>query len=298
LAAAAVAEAYSVLARKVLEPEAKRFTASHAGALAIYLARKSDNPDDFLRAYAFYRLALNERLPDTAAEAFGLAGDTALRLAKLLISDDRDDDAEGFLQDAIAHFSDALRAFANPDIETSDTFREVVAHSKLGECVLRLNAINGDVSLLGKAIDSFEQSKQLGNDAAALIGLLGDAFYRRGRYNTDIADLRRCAQLKEEARRGRDASRENLSVSARVHFHIAELTGETLQYREGLILLGQTLRLDPDWPWPLFQMVELAQVLAPSMRKEIASGLSTELLPTRLQTAFQLRTQMCSSMKR
>ncbi|MCI0626135.1 MAG: aminoglycoside phosphotransferase family protein [Acidobacteria bacterium] len=288
LAADFVAEADSVLATHELEPGARQFTASHAGGLALYVARKTGSPDDFLRAYAFYRVALEERLPDTAAETFGLAGDTALRLAKLLIADNRDDDAEGYLQDAIANFSDALLAFANPDIETSDTFKEVVTHSKLGECALRLNALNGGLSLVDKAIESFEKSKQLGNDSAALVGLLGDAFYRRGRYNADIADLRRCVDLKKAARSGSEANRENLSVSARVHFQIGELTGETGQYREGLILLGETLRCDPDWPWPLFQMLELAQILSRSLREEIVAGLSNDTLPSRIQTAFEI----------
>lgn len=287
LVADVVAEGESVLAREELEPGARRFTASHAGGLALYQARTSGSPGDFKRAYAFYRVALSDHLPDTAAETFGLAGDTALRLGKLLISEDQDEEAEGFLQDAIIHFSDALRASADPGIETSDSFKEVVTHSKLGETALRLNALNGDPALLDTAIESFEQSKKLGNDSAALTGLLGDAFYRRGRYKTDVADLRRCVQLKEEARRGRDASRENLSVSARVHFQIAELTKEIPQYRAGLLLLGQTLELDPDWPWPLFQMVELAQILPPITREEIVSGLASDVFPARLQAAFK-----------
>jgi tetratricopeptide (TPR) repeat protein len=288
LAADVVDEADSVLAKGDLELGAKQFTASHAGTLALHLAKQSNSPEDYLRAYAFYRVVLSERTPDIAPEALGLAGDTALRVAKLYLSRGNDDEAESFLQDAVAHYSDAITAATNPASKKSGAFKEREAFSKLGECALRLNALNGDLTLLDKAIESFEQSKKLGNDSGELVGLLGDAFYRRGRSRTDVVDLRHCIECKAAARKGGEPKRENLSVSARVHFQIGDLTGETAEYRQGITLLGQTLRVAPDWPWPLFQMEEVARILPQPVREEIVSKMSDEDLPSKLGTAFKI----------
>jgi tetratricopeptide (TPR) repeat protein len=144
------------------------------------------------------------------------------------------------------------------------------------------------LTLLDKAIESFQQSKQLGNDSAELVGLLGDAFYRRGRFRADVADLKRCVECKATARKGGEPKRENLSVSARVHFQIGDLTGEKTEYRQGITLLGQTLSVAPDWPWPLFQMEEIARILPQAVREEIVSMMSDADLPSKLQTAFKI----------
>ncbi|MGC3990805.1 MAG: hypothetical protein QM796_14215 [Chthoniobacteraceae bacterium] len=124
LAADVVAEADSVLATGDLELGAKQFIASHAGGLALYLAKKSNNPEDYLHAYAFYLVVLSERTPEVAPETLGLAGDTALRIAKVYLARGNDDEAESFLQDAVTHYTDALALAATPSSKKSEAFRK------------------------------------------------------------------------------------------------------------------------------------------------------------------------------
>jgi tetratricopeptide (TPR) repeat protein len=283
LATQVVDEADSLLATEDLAFGAKQFTASHAGGLALYLAKESNKLNDYLRAYTFYRFALCDRTTAIAPETLGLAGDTALRIAKTYLSGGNDNEAESFFRDAVAHYRDALAAASATTGNKSAAFKERESFSKLGECLLRLNTLNSELPLLNEAIESFEQSKRLGNDSAELAGLLGDAFYRRGRALQNEKDLMRCVTFKEEARQKGNNSRENLSVSARVHFQLAELTGDPYEYRRGLELLVQGFSRDGLWPWPAFQFAEIIERLSKDFRQDFATLLSIE---SHLKAAF------------
>jgi hypothetical protein len=171
----------------------------------------------------------------------------------------------------------------------SEVFQPVVSHSKLGEAALRLNGLNGGSQWLEVAIAEFEKSLELGNTSPELKGLLADVYLRRGRLRHDLGDLERCVALKQEARIAGRVSRENLSVSARVHFQLGIAKSDPIHFRESVFLLGQALLADPDWPWPAFQLAEITQSPAIASPLEILASLPGDVLPPELIQAFGQR---------
>lgn len=279
-----IAEGNAVLASEIHTVDEKAHLTAYAGALALQYARTAVHPAYFATAYRFYRHTLDGDSALISPETFGLAGDAALQTAKYLGSEGLADQAIEYLEDAKKHFQKAIEAATTG--ESSEHFRLTVAHSKLGETLFRLDGYFGTPSILEEAISHFEESHRLGNHDPSLMGLLADCHYRRGRLSNSVSDLMRCVKLKELARDAGHFQRENFSVSARVHFLLGGLTGNTMEYQTGMTLLNRVLEDHADWPWPFFQLLEFVDTLRNFDRILLLKQISEELSSPELRRAF------------
>lgn len=132
--------------------------------------------------------------------------------------------------------------------------------SRIGECHLRLHGITGTDEHADLALDHFARSRRHGNDSPNLLGLVGDVYYRRGRERRNAADLRLAVDLKAAARAQGSLSRENWSVSCAAHRMLFTLSRAREDLGHAIACADEATGLAPAWPWPLFQLAELASL--------------------------------------
>lgn len=138
--------------------------------------------------------------------------------------------------------------------------RRAGLESRIGECHMRLHGIIGTGEHADRALDHFARSRRHGNDSPNLLGLVGDVYYRRGRDRRNAADLRLAIELKSAARAQGSLSRENWSMSCAAHQMLFTLSGAQEDLGHAIACADEATRMAPDWPWPLFQLAELASL--------------------------------------
>jgi len=243
-----------------LTATARRRIAGHAALLGWFLVRRSDHLEQLRRVIQLYRLSFAAMDDPASIDALSNAGAAALTLAKkLLHGDDADaEEAAGLLADAVSWLTTALqRATANPALARED-FNPMIVHSRLGEATLRFYPVTGDVTLLDTAIENLQTARDLGQDAAQLIGLLGDSYYRRGSRRKDCRDLEEALTLKDEAYQVGEPTRENRSVAAATALRMFQLSNDRELLDQAALRALEATSCDPTWPWPILQLAELA----------------------------------------
>ncbi|MFG2373796.1 hypothetical protein ACGFY9_20260 [Streptomyces sp. NPDC048504] len=141
--------------------------------------------------------------------------------------------------------------------------RRAGLESRIGECHMRLHGITGTDDHADLALDHFARSRRRGNDSPNLLGLVGDVYYRKGRDRRNATDLRLAVELKSAARELGSLSRENWSVSCAAHQMLFTLSRAEQDLGHAIACADEATRLTPDWPWPLFQLAELASLPQP-----------------------------------
>ncbi|MFG2458223.1 hypothetical protein ACGFWE_14285 [Streptomyces sp. NPDC048523] len=138
--------------------------------------------------------------------------------------------------------------------------RRAGLESRIGECHMRLHGITGRDEHADRALDHFARSRRHGNDSPNLLGLVGDVYYRKGRDRRNAADLRLAVELKSAARAQGALSRENWSVSCAAHRMLFTLSRAREDLGHAIACADEATRMAPAWPWPLFQLAELASL--------------------------------------
>ncbi|WP_427922365.1 hypothetical protein [Streptomyces sp. cg40] len=141
--------------------------------------------------------------------------------------------------------------------------RRAGLESRIGECHMRLHGITGTDEHADRALDHFARSRRRGNDSPNLLGLVGDVYYRKGRDRRNATDLRLAVELKSAARAQGSLSRENWSVSCAAHQMLFTLSRAEEDLGHAIAYADEATRLAPGWPWPLFQLAELASLPQP-----------------------------------
>ena len=281
---AAVAMCESMIAEESIDEH----SALLLGAAADLSSRLDSGPPSDL-TLDLYRIAI-ERQSKPNAAFLSQAADSALQAGKERSGAGRAADAVAFYEDAVKRQEWALRAAGEEGEATSANFQPVVAHSKCGEAYLRLRAGSAGSSAAVKgAIFHLEEARRLGNETPQLLGLLGDAYYRRGYHERRREDLERALELKLSARSGGHASRENFSLVGRLYHRLYELTGDPqllAQAIEQAIAAWRHRSADAQepWPWPLFQLAEYTRS---SARQSAVERLPAELAADPLVDMFR-----------
>ncbi len=284
-----------------LTATARRRIAGHAALLGWFLARRSDHLEQLRRVIQLYRLSFTAMEDPASVDSLSNAGAAALALAKKLLSgDDADaEEAAGLLADAVSWLTTALqRATANPALARED-FNPKIVHSRLGEAALRSYPVTWDAALLDTAIENLQIARDLGQDAAQLIGLLGDSYYRRGSRHKDYRDLEEALTLKDEAYQVGEPTRENRSVAAATAVRMFRLSNDHELLTQAALRALEATLCDPAWPWPVLQLAELAansellnpDVLSAAEPRELASQVLSGQRPALLQRAAALSVQ-------
>lgn len=262
-----------------LSQPGRRHAAGHAALVARLLARSDEQaaPAVLDRALTSYRAsfgAVNE-------PAYADAGACALGPARILTSgDDADaEEAVGLLHEAVDWLEKAWAKAQEPSSSVRRDFDPVVVHSRLGEAALRSYALTPTGSMLETAIKNLEASMTLEasteeaaelarpkRDRTAIIGHLGDAYYRRGTKNRDAEDLERALALKEETYPDGNQARENRSLAAAAAERLHRITADNTQLTRSAGYALQASTCDPAWPWPMLQLADLARQHEPSTR--------------------------------
>ena len=276
--------AESVAYNPAIDEAPRAFAAAH-GASLLHLISRAKGTDSLLpRAHQLFSHALamsNEGPP----EWWGFAGEVALRLAKTRLAAGSDAEAIHYLEDASVWFSAGIQSARGLEgEETSFRFRE--AYSKLGEAQVRLHGLTGIEAHAEAAMSALRESIALGNDTSQVFGLLADAYYRRGRARGSLDDLREARSLKARARQAVSdvtsegaAWRENLSVSAAISLRIFRLTNDPADLVDAVIMARDATRADASWPWPLFQLGDLAsEVRSTTLRSVLEVQAGDELV--------------------
>jgi tetratricopeptide (TPR) repeat protein len=270
---AAAAQMKRLMARPHCVGPVRGFAASYAAGTLMRLGDYLEL-SELREACCLYTEAVELSEGPLAPELLGLAADVKLKLAKVLLaSNSALEEPRGLLEDACVGFGWAIERSEN----ASAQFQAQVAHSKLGEALLRLNSLTGQAALAEQARDHLERSRQLGNDAPELLGLLGDCYYRLGRSQRRIDHLRRAAELKIEARRAAESSashdvslRENWSLTARILGEIWQFSGDIDALGGAIEAACSAHSVDPSWPWPLFQLASFARERSETLEAALA----------------------------
>jgi len=191
--------------------ESYRFGASHVSNILLTIATKLSDEHVVRVAYELSSSAVR-RGDGAAPELIALAGEASLVLGKRTLARGDETGALDLFLEAGVFFENAIQIARSNGCSEAFSFR--VAHSKAGEAYVRAHAFSGLEAHAVKAEHHLTSSRDLGNDAPELIGLLADIAYRRGSRNKNIADLMRALSLKENARIRGNNSRENRSVSS------------------------------------------------------------------------------------
>ena len=164
------------------------------------------------RTVGLYRAAIeNSRV--ISAELYSLAADVALQFGKEISKQGAAEEAALMFEDCVRWYEAAFEAVERDPEAVSAHFVPVVCHSKLGEAYLRMRSARaGAKACATKAINHLTQARRLGNNSAELLGLLGDAHYRRGYAAFDKNELWTAVELKLSAQESGHLSRENWSI--------------------------------------------------------------------------------------
>lgn len=265
------------LAHPELSQPARRHVAGHAALIARLLARSDEegSPAVLDRAVAFYRVSFGAVDEPASADAYADAGASALALAKILASGDEADaeEAAGLLHEAVDWLEKALAQAQTASPSLRRDFDPVIIHSRLGEAALRSYALTPSDSMLDAAIKNLDASLALEastaaeeaelarpeRDRTAVLGHLGDAYYRRGTRNLDAEDLEHALALKEETYTDVNRARENRSLAAAAAGRLHRITADDAQLTRSAGYALQACTCDPAWPWPVLQLADLAE---------------------------------------
>ena len=243
-----------------LTAAARRRIAGHAALLGWFLARPDNHVEQLRRVIQLYRLSFIAMEDPASVDSLSNAGAAALALAKKLLSGDDTDaeEAAGLLADAVSWLTTALkRANANPSLARRD-FEPKIVHSRLGEAALRSYPVTWDAVLLDTALEHLQSARNLGQDAAQLIGLLGDSYYRRQDAQQGLSRPRRGAQPQGRGIPSEEPTRENRSVAAATALRMFRLSNDHELLTQAALRALEAALCDPAWPWPILQLAELA----------------------------------------
>ncbi|TDE37758.1 hypothetical protein [Actinomadura sp. 6K520] len=255
--------------------DSRAWLASQLGWIAVRLLRvtgeasavydKDARSELLRRAYRYFSTAVEDSSAPSA-QLLGALARTSMLLGKECLAEGSDvSQGIEFLNEARACFEESIATESavdgeeNGQAQASEETAWMTA-SLLGETCLRLHAVLREPEYVDGAIEWLSRSIEQGNATPQAVGLLGDAYYRRGRdqYPLDSADLRTALAYKEEARRKGGLNRENLSVSAAVHEALWRRHGAPEDHSAAVHLAARAHLVDPAWPWPLLQLAELA----------------------------------------
>lgn len=258
-----------------LQPAGHRHVAGHAALIARMLARNEEEvvPAALDRALTLYRISFDAVDTPASADAYADAGACALELAKALaVGDDADsEDAGGLLREAVDWLEKSLAKSRNAPSVVRPNYDPVIVHSRLGEAALRSHSLQLAERMLELAIKNLEESLALESlngqgvdlrperDRTAILGHLGDAYYRRGTRNRDAEDLVRALALKEETYTDGNRARENRSLAAAAAERLHRITADDTQLTWSARCALQAATCDPAWPWPVLQLADLAR---------------------------------------
>ena len=247
--------------------EPLRFALSHAGGLLRIAAERLEREDLAGRAYALLQQAIAIDDSTGAPEMYGVAAQTAIWIARACLRRNQRRDAVGFMEDACDYLRESLVIAGIRG--ASDAFIPAVTHSVLGSTLVRLHGLTWRPEDLDQAIEHLLQARALGNETPELMGILGDAFFRRGRARGDVDDLQQALGLKDAARLAGSASPENWSVSAAASALLWNRTHDLWHFSRAMRFASEAAAVDPDWPWPIFQLAELAA--EPAEQRQVAA---------------------------
>ncbi|MEV8068834.1 hypothetical protein AB0P32_22355 [Streptomyces sp. NPDC085995] len=258
-----------------LSPPGRRHVAGHAALIARLLARSGEDtaPVALDRALTLYRISFDALDDPPAADACADAGACALARARTLAGggDAEAEEAAGLLREAVDWLEQALAKARRPTSAVRPDFDPVVVHSRLGEAALRSWSFTPTDRLLETAIGNLEKSLALEaadpqaaelrpeRDRTAVTGHLGDAYYRRGTRNRDADDLEHALALKEETYSAGNQARENRSLAAAAAERLYRITADAAQLTRSAVFALEAATCDPDWPWPVLQLADLAR---------------------------------------
>lgn len=243
-----------------LTPVGRRHIAGHAALLSWMLTRRSEDIDGLTRTVDLYRRSFESVEHHTSVDALSNAGTCALSLARQLLAGDEGDaeQAASLFTEATLWLGGALDLASRKPGLTRDNFDTVIAHSRCGEAAVRGYPITRRPELLDLAITHLEAARSAGQNAVELIGLLADAYYRRGTRDRSPDDLYRAVELKDDAFAVGNATRENRSVTAAVALRLRDLTHDDGQLTSAARRALQAAECDPSWPWAILQLSLIA----------------------------------------
>jgi tetratricopeptide (TPR) repeat protein len=271
---------------------ARRFAATYTAAVILRLGDLI-NEAELRRVCELYTAAVEGADELLAPETLALAADSKVKLAKMLLEfGDTAEESRLLFEDA----TELLETSISVADRASQAYDVRVAHSKLGEALLRLGSLSGDVRHARSAAQHLERSRSLGNDAPELHGLLGDCYYRVGRANSDISQLRRASDEKALARRGAAESsgnsvslRENWSITARIEEALWQHAGERASVAASIRATLRAHVSDTHWPWPIFQLASLHRSLGAEFDHSLCVSEEFEGSDPRLKAALEHR---------
>jgi tetratricopeptide (TPR) repeat protein len=233
-------------------------------------------PEALEDSVATYLQALSISSSHGDVELLSLYGNCCLSLAKNILANEHNNDrAIELLEEASDALATASEIAEAGDVLVSDAFKLVVTFSKAGEAQLRLCTLTGSAAYGLKAIHSFERAYELGNTAHELFGVLGDACYRVSRLLQDRDLLQQAVNYKRMAREAGSLSRENLSLSSRLALMQWEHSGDAKHLIEAITLAAQAHEASPTWPWPPFQLLEIADRAGDQFASHLQASAST-----------------------
>jgi hypothetical protein len=207
-------------------------------------------------AYDLYRKIITETPDEVLAPTLTAAGDIALQLGKRSARAGNPVSATHYFLDSVEWYEKGLAQTEKNPEQIIEGFLPVVCHSKLGEAYVRLQSVHPTADYPPLALRNLEIARSLGNTTPELLGIMADAHYRFGLFHKDGDALRRAHDLKRSAREAGHTSRENWSVSAsiagKMRFHDSDPKWGT----EAIHAAVEAYHVDPNWPWPLFQIAE------------------------------------------
>jgi hypothetical protein len=263
------------------EPKNFQFAAAGLGFIYSVLARNSREQYEngiisgaefeqfiigtLIKAYKWNTAAIECNPANATSQSFVDAGEASLRLARVYQAFDLIDEENssektiGFLMDAHKYYSEIISKI-NDSTSSFQNLAKDVSYSKLGEVCYRLYTLTWQPKFADEAISNFETSKRLGNESPAVVGLTGDVYYRRGRFNRNVTDLKVALEYKKEARELGTKGRENPSVCSATSLLLWELTNEIKFLTDAIIFACESIKADPNWSWSYFQLAEISRL--------------------------------------
>lgn len=186
-------------------------------------------------------------------------GEASLQLAKHIFNDEKMiDRSSELLEEAADAFTKAAQIVENDPKTVSEKFKLVVTYSKAGEAQLRLCMLAGSEADGRMAIKNFSKARDLGNNTHELLGLTGDCYYQIYKITRSKDLLEDVLYYKNLAREAGGHSRENFSLSARINLLMWEKSADIEHLVNSIRWAAKAHETSPTWPWPPFQLVEIA----------------------------------------